>query len=39
MEKKTDGLVLRSNDYRENDKLLTVLTAKYGKLTVAARGV
>lgn len=34
----TRGLVLRSTDYREGDKLLTVLTDTMGKLTVKARG-
>ena len=32
------GLVIRSVDYKEADKILTVLTGEYGKLTVAARG-
>jgi DNA repair protein RecO (recombination protein O) len=32
------GLVIRSVDYKEADKILTVLTAEYGKLTVSARG-
>ncbi len=36
---KTTGIVLRETDYRDNDKLLTVLTQEYGKLTVKARGV
>lgn len=39
MERKADGLVLKSTDYRENDKLLTILTAQYGKITAVARGV
>ncbi|MGN1235778.1 MAG: DNA repair protein RecO [Christensenellaceae bacterium] len=39
MERKTDGLVLRSHEYRENDRLLTVLTADLGRITVTARGV
>ena len=32
------GLVIRSVDYRESDKILTVLTDRLGKLTVSARG-
>ncbi len=32
------GLVLRSTDVGDNDKLLTLLTAEYGKLTVSAKG-
>ena len=34
----TRGLVLRSTDYKEGDKILTVLTDSAGKLTVGARG-
>ena len=36
---KTDGLVLREVDYQEADRILTVLTRDYGKLTLRARGV
>ena len=36
---KTPGLVLRETDYQETDRLLTVLTRDYGKLTLRARGV
>lgn len=32
------GLVLRSTDVGDNDKLLTVLSAEYGKLTISAKG-
>ena len=32
------GLVIRSVDYKEADKILTVLTGEYGKITVSARG-
>ena len=35
----TEGLVLRETDYKDYDKLLTVLTADRGKLTLRARGV
>lgn len=34
----TKGIVLRETDYKEADKLLTVLTAEGGKRTVKARG-
>lgn len=34
----TKGLVLREVNYKESDKILTVLTADEGKLTVSARG-
>ncbi len=33
------GVVLRVLDYNDRDALLTVLTQKYGKLTVKARGL
>lgn len=36
---KTDALVLRETDYKDSDKLLTVLTKDRGKLTLRARGV
>ncbi len=39
MEDKTDGLVLRTADYGENDKMLTLLTAARGKISACARGV
>lgn len=32
------GLVVRSVEYKEADKILTVLTAELGKITVSARG-
>ncbi len=35
----TKGLVLRETDYKESSKILTVLTADKGKLTVSARGI
>ena len=34
----TQGLVLRETDYKETDKILTVLTPDEGKMTVNARG-
>lgn len=34
----TKALVLRSVDYRESDKILTLLTQDQGKLTASARG-
>lgn len=36
---KTEGIVLREIEYKDNDKLLTVLTKDYGKITVKARGI
>lgn len=39
MEKKTDALVLRSTDYKDNDKILTLFSADEGKITAVARGV
>ncbi len=36
---KTEGIVLRETEYKDNDKLLTVLTREDGLLTVKARGV
>lgn len=38
MHLKTQGLVLRETNYKEADKILTVLTKDYGKRTVKARG-
>ncbi len=35
---KTNGIVLRETEYKDNDKLLTVLTKDLGKITVKARG-
>lgn len=35
---KTDGIILGSVEYKDNDKLLTVLTKDLGKITVKARG-
>ena len=34
----TPGLVLRTVDYKETDRILTVLTPQAGLLTVKARG-
>lgn len=36
---KTEGLVLRETEYKDSDKLLTVLTKDRGQLTLRARGV
>ncbi|MCQ2418318.1 MAG: DNA repair protein RecO [Clostridia bacterium] len=36
---KTEALVLRETEYKDHDKLLTLLTKEHGKLTVRARGV
>lgn len=35
----TKALVLRVTDYNDHDALLTVLTERYGKITVKARGL
>lgn len=34
-----NGLVIRAVDYRDNDRILTVMTAEQGKLIVKAQGV
>ncbi len=34
----TNGLVLRETEYRESSRIITVLTATHGKLTVSAKG-
>lgn len=39
MEVKVNALVLRACDYRENDKILTLLTAERGKISAGIRGV
>ena len=36
---KAEGLVLRETEYKDSDKLLTVLTKDRGQLTLRARGV
>ena len=36
---KVNGLVIRESDHGENDKLLTILTEKHGKLYVIGKGV
>lgn len=35
---KTRGMVLKVQDYKENDKLLWILTEDYGKVSVIAKG-
>ncbi|WP_018131829.1 DNA repair protein RecO [Effusibacillus pohliae] len=35
---KTEGIVLRAIDYGETNKIVTLLTAKYGKIAVLAKG-
>jgi len=32
------GIVLKRGDYRENDRLFTILTREYGKIEVVAKG-
>lgn len=39
MQVKTDGLVLRSADYGESDRMVTLITADYGKIGVNFKGV
>lgn len=39
MFEKTEGIVLRVTEYKDTDKLLTVLTRDLGKVTMKARGV
>ena len=39
MYEKTLGIVLRETHYKDKDKILTLLTAEHGKITVKARGV
>lgn len=39
MELKVNALMLRAVDYNENDKILTLLTAEYGKITAGIKGV
>lgn len=36
---KTEGVILRETDYKEHDRLLTVLTRDHGPVTMKARGV
>ena len=33
------GIVLKTKEYKDNDKLLTILTLEKGKILVKARGV
>lgn len=39
MYEKTEGIVLREIQYKDADKLLTVLTRDFGKITVRGRGI
>ncbi len=39
MERKTEGIVLRTIDYQENDKILTLFSPTLGRITVSAKGV
>jgi len=39
LDTKVKGIVLKSIDFKDNDKLLTILTLEKGKITVKARGV
>lgn len=38
-ELKTEGIVLRYADYKDADRMLTLLTPEYGLISVSARGV
>lgn len=38
MQRVTHGIVLREVNYKESDKILTILTTDLGKITVTARG-
>ena len=33
------GLIIRSNEYKDKDRLLSVLTADRGLITICAKGV
>lgn len=39
MDTKVKGIVLKAKDYKDNDKLITILTLEKGKILVKARGV
>ena len=39
MEIKTEAIVLRSIDYKDNDKLLTLFSPELGKITAGIKGV
>lgn len=39
MERIVNALMLKAVDYQENDKILTLLTAEHGKMTVGIKGV
>lgn len=39
MEIKTNALMLRAVDYKDNDKILTLLTAERGRITAGIKGV
>ena len=38
-ELKTQGLILNANNLNDNDKIFTVLTREYGKLTAISKGI
>lgn len=39
MEIKTEAIVLQTTDYKDNDKLLTLFSPEFGKITAGIRGV
>lgn len=38
MNEEVSGIILKQNDYREADVILTVITGEYGKISLVARG-
>lgn len=36
---KTPGIVIRENEFSESDKIITLITPEYGKISVMAKGV
>jgi len=36
---KTEGIVLKSTEFKEADKIVTIYTKDYGKITAIAKGV
>ena len=36
---KTEGIIIRRNNYKESDRMITIFTKHYGKIKVLAKGV